>query len=626
MRSTAQRSAANSAHRRTRRSCARSLLIGLLAANAGCDRGEPTQAVPSVPARFEVIRGGDQRGTVAVPLPDTVVVRIADAAGTPASGVQLRWTVLEGGGMIARRATMTDSAGLARQAWTLGTSAGEQLLLVEWVDPADGAATRLGTVSATALPGPVTELRRLVRSDTVFLGTKVAVSSWVAATDSFGNVVEHAPWTVAGFDGYVVGDSLLFRSEGIGTVTIGTGALNQSIDVTALLDLRKRTWWAEYSCHTAPTLGYGGHTGADSLHAILRSERVSYPGEHTGEHSDAVKLTLQGRFTYFFSDGAVVHSPVETEWFVDQRPGELRYRVPPGTATANVGTAAADGGRAYIGGSACAPGVWNDGGSVLRLGESSLEARSSIRLLQSLDVAGLITESVAASRVSTALFFTVPEGAAASSWSISDVERWTKHVVRAVNHQFAPCDLSISLELVQVISVPDSLRSIQGNKPGSWGGHPPPGSGDPDRFMYDQNERLTSEALTLFGYGKRHSARNSISIFFVKTVDYYIGSNLYHPGGLSFAPVIYHHPDDYPLRNTILLAPFARRGILPDTVDARVVAHELGHMLLNTGAHDPNSQNFMFNGYEIREDQCARMRVNAARLFGAAAVPDPGRP
>jgi hypothetical protein len=158
---------------------------------------------------------------------------------------------------------------------------------------------------------------------------------------------------------------------------------------------------------------------------------------------------------------------------------------------------------------------------------------------------------------------------------------------------------------------------VQANEVGSWGGHPPDSLGDPDLVMYHENERLTNDTRELFTYGKRYTSQNAIAIFIVEGIVYYIGEDRTGAAGTSFSPVIYHHPDDYPLRNSVLSL----------HSQGSTIAHELGHMLLNTGDHWGEGANLMLgNGLDLTTDQCERMRENRERLFGDDAVPDPGPP
>ncbi len=114
----------------------------------------------------------------------------------------------------------------------------------------------------------------------------------------------------------------------------------------------------------------------------------------------------------------------------------------------------------------------------------------------------------------------------------------------------------------------------------------------------------------------------------VEHITYYAEQELTAAGGLSFPPNVYHHADDYPLRNGVLLVGSYPAGDgLPVIPSETALAHEFGHMLLNSGDHERDERTLMGGwGTLLSSEQCGRMRHNLNRLFGAAAVPDPGPP
>ena len=115
----------------------------------------------------------------------------------------------------------------------------------------------------------------------------------------------------------------------------------------------------------------------------------------------------------------------------------------------------------------------------------------------------------------------------------------------------------------------------------------------------------------------------------MERVAYWIGDERVPAGGLSFPPNLFHRMEDYPLRNSVVIkAIHPLGGRLPHAFAAHALAHELAHMLLNTGLHIATPSNLMseFGGTALTEEQCGRMRENRLRLFGEAAVPDPGPP
>lgn len=215
-----------------------------------------------------------------------------------------------------------------------------------------------------------------------------------------------------------------------------------------------------------------------------------------------------------------------------------------------------------------------------------------------------------------------------TEWTRAQViDRWAT-LVQATNTIFAQCQLHLEVEAVHVVALPSRLLvDLQANEPTSFGGHPPPGTPNPDLFDYQQNERLSSESLELFGYGKQFSSNNAISVFSVDGIVYYSNQMLSVPGGLSNPPNIFHHPDDYPYRNSVLVVPdYGLCGAIPGPMAAPTLGQELGHMLLNTGGHTTVNRNLMNNGTNVTPEQCQLMNANLTRLFGDAEVADPGPP
>lgn len=203
---------------------------------------------------------------------------------------------------------------------------------------------------------------------------------------------------------------------------------------------------------------------------------------------------------------------------------------------------------------------------------------------------------------------------------MAQIVNWTDPIL-------AQCGMHVEVEVAQVVALPARLLDIMGNEAGSFGGHPPKGTPNPDLFDYDQNERLTAESLELFQYGKLHSSKNAIAAFTVRYITYYANQQLSSAGGLSYPPNIYHHVDDYPYRNSVLLVPeYGACGGLPGLPDQRALPHEIGHMLLNAGGHSTTPGNLMASGTTLTPEQCDIMRANLVALFGDAEVPDPGPP
>jgi hypothetical protein len=85
---------------------------------------------PAAPSELSVIAGGSQMGTVGVQLPLTLEIRVSDALGNVVSGAGLALAVIQGGGSVSAEAALSDAAGLAQIAVTLGNAPGTQLLSI----------------------------------------------------------------------------------------------------------------------------------------------------------------------------------------------------------------------------------------------------------------------------------------------------------------------------------------------------------------------------------------------------------------------------------------------------------------------------------------------------------------
>ena len=226
--------------------------------------------------------------------------------------------------------------------------------------------------------------------------------------------------------------------------------------------------------------------------------------------------------------------------------------------------------------------------------------------------------------VGVCIFFTTPN----TDYSAIEEREIMEHLrtlLAESNSVLESCDMHLALETIQVVALPDRLLDMQGNARGSSGGHPPAGTANPELFSYKENERLTGEARELFGYGKQYTKPNTIAVFAVRGIEYYIGQERVEAYGKSFPPNRYHHVDDYPLRNSVLLVDGYVGGVFAGD-SGYTLAHELAHMLLNSGSHFDDPQNLMGAGLELTTAQCYRMRQNRERLYGTSAVPDPGPP
>lgn len=160
--------------------------------------------------------GGSQVAMVNTPLPNQLVVRIADRIGAPIAGRTVTFTV-SGGGSLSATSVTTASDGTARVSWTLGTqvSAAQQVV----------ASLGLFTTQffASPLPGAPAVVEKLAGDgQTWYVGTTVPVAPSVRVTDSFGNAIAGAQVTFVPTNSVVTGGAQTTSAAGIATVEAWT--------------------------------------------------------------------------------------------------------------------------------------------------------------------------------------------------------------------------------------------------------------------------------------------------------------------------------------------------------------------------------------------------------------------
>lgn len=142
--------------RRARRSRWRSGVVALCASLAACgDSGTGPQGRAVAVAVVEPFTGTGQRGLAGQPLPESVVVRLLDAGGSPVARATVTFAPAEGHGAVLPWAARSDSAGLAATRWTLGDATGEQVLTAT---VRDGVSTAVRATAVTVLPDLVAVL------------------------------------------------------------------------------------------------------------------------------------------------------------------------------------------------------------------------------------------------------------------------------------------------------------------------------------------------------------------------------------------------------------------------------------------------------------------------------------
>lgn len=104
-------------------------LLGAVGAIGAC-RDDATTGPSDIPSKdlatnIRLQAGDFQTGSVALPLPQQLRVRVVDAGGKPVSGADVTWAVLAGGGSVNPATGISDANGNVSTTWTLGATLGE---------------------------------------------------------------------------------------------------------------------------------------------------------------------------------------------------------------------------------------------------------------------------------------------------------------------------------------------------------------------------------------------------------------------------------------------------------------------------------------------------------------------
>ena len=111
---------------------------------------------PRSPHALDYISGNDQTGAINAPLPEPLIVRVADRFGNAVSDAQVQWQVISTGGNLDGERlimTQTDAQGFAQTTFTLGDEMGDSLYSVAATAEYNGAALMNSPVVFVASAG-----------------------------------------------------------------------------------------------------------------------------------------------------------------------------------------------------------------------------------------------------------------------------------------------------------------------------------------------------------------------------------------------------------------------------------------------------------------------------------------
>jgi hypothetical protein len=161
--------------------------------------------VAAVPTSIAIVSGADQNALAGKPLAAPLTVRVLSMRGKPIAGITVHFTTGDGQGSLAPSMAVTDSAGRARTAWTLGEIPGRHRLNAR----VDGLDSML-TVFAEADPSAAM-VRHTILGDgqTSAVGDTLPQRVGIKITDSTGRPLPDIPVTWMA----TAGDSIVSATE-----------------------------------------------------------------------------------------------------------------------------------------------------------------------------------------------------------------------------------------------------------------------------------------------------------------------------------------------------------------------------------------------------------------------------
>lgn len=143
-------------------------------------------ADPGPAAQMSLVRGDGQTAQASHPLPDSLVVRLADDYGNPVGGIDVVWHA--GAGSLSSQTVTTGQDGQAAVLWTLGATAGTQTANASFA----GVSGSPVAFSATATQGPPPQLAVVTQpSSSANSGEIFVIQPVIRLEDELGNPISH---------------------------------------------------------------------------------------------------------------------------------------------------------------------------------------------------------------------------------------------------------------------------------------------------------------------------------------------------------------------------------------------------------------------------------------------------
>lgn len=204
-------------------------LAVLFAAVAACD--SPAGSDPE-PAQVLVAGGNGQTGAPSGLLADSLAVKVVYADGQPVPQATVVWSVVGGGGTLSAATAVTNAAGVAKVAWTLGAAGpNAATATVGSLPPAGFSAYAVPVASVTLSSAAVT------------VGKGDATSLVATPRDSTGAVLagRTVVWTTSSAATAEVSQAGLVTGKGLGTATITATSEGKSASAGVTVTVDERT-------------------------------------------------------------------------------------------------------------------------------------------------------------------------------------------------------------------------------------------------------------------------------------------------------------------------------------------------------------------------------------------------
>jgi hypothetical protein len=201
-----------------------------------------TVTVAQVAAQLVKVAGDQQVDTASGTLPTAIVVQVNDSFAHPIAGVDVAFTVTQGGGSVVPATATTDGQGHAATVWTLGTGTGTNAISAAVVgagisgNPANFAATAVAAGSLSSVAAFAGD------GQTGLTGFAVNQPPAVVVRDGNGAPIAGKGVTFAVIQGggSIQGGSTVTDANGVARVgswslTLGTNALTATVQNAGML-------------------------------------------------------------------------------------------------------------------------------------------------------------------------------------------------------------------------------------------------------------------------------------------------------------------------------------------------------------------------------------------------------